>query len=264
MKKITGFTSIAFISTGIMLVCGALIFSTLFFKKTKNRVKHNLFVQLPLNIEAIKKLQRNLDPVIDKIIQEELGVKQDKNLPIFFFKKRQAITVYYINDAYDNGENFLFTQLDVLRIKSVPKNVTIKSEVAFFGGTEAQLIDLVGFIDDLSGELLALNKEIKPSVYRVNEEYKKLYHFNFYDIAKSEQFSFKPHISLGHLRLNSIKSLFKDPLIANSIIERIKQRIMNIVSQALLQLTVDERKILFDKLCIYDQQKREYIKEYNF
>ena len=259
MKKIIGLVLLM-----ILLVLGVFVFSRYFFNHKQNIIKRNLLIQMPLDLQGIKDLPNTLNPVVNKIIQEELGIEYDKNFPIFFFKKRQAITVYYVTDIYDNGEKFLFSQLDALQIKSLPKNVTMQSEVDFFGDKKAPVVDLVAFIDDPDAELSLLNKEMKKAAHSANEKYKHSYNLDLYDVAKSERFSFKPHLSLGHLRVGLIKEIINDTLKANNAIERIKQRIMKVVSKALSELTLDSRKIFFHRFVIYDLKKREYIKEYKF
>jgi hypothetical protein len=49
---------------------------------------------------------------------------------------------------------------------------------------------------------------------------------------------------------------------AEKIVERIKEQIIQEVSQVLSELPLDSRKILFDKISIYDLHNRTYIKEY--
>ena len=66
--------------------------------RDKKDTKHTYFIQAPLDLEVIKKMQITMGPVIDAILQEELGVAKNEQYPTFFFKRRQAITIYYVND----------------------------------------------------------------------------------------------------------------------------------------------------------------------
>ncbi|HBS47648.1 TPA: hypothetical protein DEO28_04785 [Candidatus Dependentiae bacterium] len=260
MKKIVGFISIT-----IFLVLVIFLFSMRFLNLMPNEAKHNLFLQMPLELQVIKDLQNRLDPIVNKIVEDEMKIPRDKNLPIFFFKKRQAITVYYLYDMNVVGESVLFSELDFLQtIISAPKNVIIKPQVNFFGDVQAPLIDLVVFVDDPNKELLSLNEQFKKMVALVNVQYKSLYKIDLYNVAKSECFEFKPHLSLGHLRVEEIKKLIKYPAQAEVVIDRIKSRILEVVSKALSELTLKNRKVQFNTLAVYDQQKRVYIKEYKF
>ncbi len=255
-----------------------LLLPACFFNNKQRGNKHTFFIQATLDstvsektFNVIEDIQDKIKPIVDKIIHEELGIKQDKNFPIFFVKKRQAVTIYYINDLYDNNESlrgllYLFIEptLDSLQKPLAPKNVTLSSKVDFFGEEKKGLfsiISLVGLINDPNKELLLLNKEMKKAIHHANKEYKRAYHIDLYDIAKSEKHAYLPHISLGHLRTNYIKYLVNDVSKADKIVNRIKQRITKAVSDSISSLAPDNRKLYFDKLTIYDVRKREYIKE---
>ncbi len=241
------------------------------FKSIEKGAKHTFFIQVPLSLPAITEMQDALTPVINEILQEELGKKQDKNFPIFFFKKRQAIAIYYINDLYDSGEPlkgilylFLFPVLYTLQYAPAPEDVTISANLDFFGQAKPGLfstIELVVLIDDPSGELAFLNKEMKKAAHHANGEYKRAYHTDLYDVTKSEKFPYLPHLSLGHLRLNYIRYLINDPSKETKVIERIKQRIKKEVENALTQIPLDDRKATIDKLAVYDLQKKKYIED---
>ena len=228
--------------------------------------KHTYFIQVPLDMESITNMQKILEPIINDIIAKELGdIELDKNIPIFFFKKRQAITVYYANDMYENGVGALLSILDSLRFKVDLHNIVINPKIDFFGDLKDDrmaMIDLVAHIDDPNKALSILNEEVKKIAYEANKEYKLAHQTDLYDIQKSERYSFLAHISLGHLRVNYIKYLIKDDLKADEVIARIKQSILSEVSRALLGLSVEDRTLYFNKLSIYDLSKRIYIKEY--
>ncbi len=242
----------------LTIIC-ALILLPACFNNNQNADKHTFLIQAPLNLSVIKEMQEALTPVVNKILQEELGSEQYKDVPIFFFKKRQAITIYYVNDMYDNGKSLLVSAFDTMQGAPVPKNVMLTSQVNFFG--EGALIDLVTLIDDPHEELSRLNKEMKAAMHQVNQEYKDVHGVDLYAIAKSERFPYLPHLSLGHLRVNAIKEIVKDVSQAEKVIERIKQRVMKAVSDVLSKLTLDNRKVSFDTLSIYDLKKRTYVKE---
>ena len=203
------------------------------------QTKHTYFIQAPFDVAITSQIQENISPMINKIIEEEAQVKSEKDLPLFFFKKRAAITVYYVNDMYVNAESILFSSLESLKNLSASQNVSIGSKVNFFGEPKKDLmalIDLVVEINDPAQELSHLNKEAKELVHTANEEYKSKYNVDMYDIAKSERHSFLPHLSLGHLRSNYIKNLINDESRADKVVEHIKQRIIETVSQVLSEL----------------------------
>jgi len=223
---------------------------------------HTYFIQAPLNLEIISKIQQDLEPVIDKILQEELGVEKNEQYPTFFFKRRQAITIYYVNDMYDNGKDLLFSALEKVAQQPDPQNVTMGLKLQFFGDIKKGMIDLVITIADPDKELSGLNDQMKKAMHQANEQYQQMHQVNLYDITKSEQYPYLPHLSLGHLRTSSIKKLIKDEAKVNNIIERLKQRIIKAIAEALENLlTHENRKISIDKIGIYDLQKSVYIKE---
>jgi hypothetical protein len=236
-----------------------------FFNNSEDKTKHTYFIQAPFDERIVSQIQENMSSTINNIIEEEAQVKLDKDVPLFFFKKRAAITVYYVNDMYVNAEPILFSSLEAMENIPAPQNVSISSKVDFFGEPKEDLmalIDLVVQIDDPDGGLFLFNNEAKELVHAANELYKSIHHIDMYDIARSERHSYLPHLSLGHLRLNYIKHLINDVSKAEKVIERIKQRIIETASQVLSELPLENRKIFFDTLSIYDLQKRIYIKNY--
>lgn len=248
-----------------------LLLPACFFNNKQRGAKHTFFIQANLDHAVFKSLQDTIRPLVNNIIQQELGIEQDKNFPIFFFKKRSAITIYNVIDLYDNNESlrgllylFLESALDSLQKPLAPQNATLSSKVDFFGEEKKGLFgvtNLVALINDPNKELSLLNKKMKKAIHHANKDYKRAYHINLYDIAKSEKYTYLPHISLGHLRTNYIKHLVKDASKADKVLERIKQRIMKAVSNAISNLASNDRKLSFDKLAIYSVKKREYIKE---
>lgn len=233
--------------------------------------KHTFFIQAPLDHPVIKTIQEELKPIINTLIEQELGKKLDKGFPVFFFKRRQAVTVYYVNDLYDNNQPlrallYLFLEpcLDRLNDLSKPGHVSLSTQLHFWGEDKKvffDALDLVLMINDPREELSLLNKKVKQSVHYFNKEYKRACNRDLYDIAKSERFSYVPHLSLGHLRVNYLKFLINDASKAEAIVERIKQKIIKIISENLARIDEADRKLNIEKLAIYDLKKRCYIKE---
>jgi hypothetical protein len=235
--------------------------------KKDSSPKSTIFIQAPLDLSAIEKLHTTIKHAADTILQEEIGtteliISPQEKYAIFFPKKRQAITAYYVYDMYLNGKNLLFTALDNLKASTL-ENVTLGSHVTFFGDLNKEMIDLVIFIGDPKKELLQLNQEVKQAVHKANKEYKLTHKVDLYDITKSEQFTFLPHLSLGHLRIKAIKELIKDKFQANKIIEIIKERIIKAISQEVSRILSTNKNISVNKLAVYDPKTRKYIKTIN-
>ncbi|MFC1842882.1 hypothetical protein ACFLYU_04455 [Candidatus Dependentiae bacterium] len=256
----------------LYIVIGILfLLPSCFFNSKQKGAKHSFFIQATLDPAVIEGVQNKIQPLVDNIIKEELGIEQDKNFPIFFIKKRYAVTVYYVRDLCDNNEPlrglmYLFVEpaLESLQKPLAPKHATLTSNVKFFGEEKKGLFGatfLVALINDPDKELSLLNKKMKKAMHHANKEYKRAYHIDLYDIAKSEKYPYLPHISLGHLRTNYIKFLVKDASKAEKVLGRIKQRIIKVASDVIANLASGDRKLSFNKLAIYDAKKKKYIKE---
>lgn len=117
--------------------------------------------------------------------------------------------------------------------------------------------------DDFGKELTFFNHEIKELMHHANNEYKCNHQVDLYDIAKSERFPFLPHIGLGRIRSMSIKQHIKDSSQVDKILEQIKQRIKKEALKIVkISLTTDNQKISFNRIGLFDLQKRDFIKEY--
>lgn len=243
----------------LMLLCLSACFCT-----NKLSPTNNFIIQAPFDVALITKLQKKVGSVIADIIKEEAHVEWDDNIPFFFFKKRAAITVYYVNDIVDNGEAYMLSVVEDMKNASTPHNVSVTTKVDFFGEPKPDklaLIDLVVVMDDSNKGLSVLNDEMKNAMHKANSKYKAEHHGKLYDASKSERFPYLPHLSIGHLRANHIKDVMQDKAESDKVIERIKERIMNVVSQALAEMTVADKNASFDRLSVYDTKKRVYIKE---
>lgn len=246
----------AYIAIAILTLLGMY-----FFLSNKSIAKDTFLIQIPLDMTVIKEMQDSMTEVVNGILTEEVGVHEAENWALFFFKKRQAITVYYVNDISENGKKFLDSAFASLPTIIPYQNVRLTSKLDFFGEDTEGIIHLVGLVDDANGELSFLNTSMKNAMHNVNTEYQKKYHTDLYDISKSEQYPFLPHISLGHLRVNLIKKI-QDGSNASEVVDRIKKRIIEAVSLKLLELlTRENSKVSFTTLSIYDLLKRAYIEE---
>jgi len=117
-------------------------------------------------------------------------------------------------------------------------------------------------INDADGKLVTLNKKIKAVVHQLNNTYKNQYSKNLYDIAKSEQFAFMPHMGIGRIRIGSIKNHINNKSEINSTLGRIRKKIEQESSQTLEKILHNNNQITFDTFGILDPKNDIYIKEW--
>lgn len=230
-------------------------------KKAVDETKQTYFIQLQWDCPGITQLRQAIKPVINKILQEELG--QEKSAGLFLEKKQQALTIYYVNDMREQDEQLLLSSLDGMQHNKkffAPQNITTTATIDFFGEWHDELVILV---NDSEGELASLNKEMKEMLHALDAEYKTKNGYDLFDISKSEQFPFVPHIGLGRIRSNSIKAAVQESGQNEEKLERIKKRVKEEVLGVIQKtLTPANSKIFFEKIFIFSVQKRVSIKDY--
>jgi hypothetical protein len=230
-------------------------------KVENSAAKSTLFIQLVPNSVVISTIIETITPLINQIIKEELGLGQEYDFEFFLPKKRQALTLYAINDMYQDGEQDFLAAFELVKKdtqKFASSGVTIASEVDFFGGQFDEKDELVIMIADPNGMLLHCNEQMKEMVHMVDQEYKKIHNHNLYDIAKSEQYSYVPHIGLGRIRSNSIKEHLKEPSHFEHLQQRIKAEVLSVVGKLIFE---GNSQLSFDKICIFDLQKWSCVRE---
>lgn len=229
----------------------------------KSIVTHTFFIQAIPDSAVLTSMIKAMTPVINEIVKEELGLAKDFDFDFFLPKNRQAVTLYYVNDIYENGETDLFSALNNMAPNwqnLVIHNVTFTPKLDFFGEEKDELVILV---NDSDKQLSQLNREIKEIVHQVNMQYKQKYHHDLYDIAKSEHYHYTPHINVGRLRSHSIKLHIKDDSQVDKVFGRIKQRTKKAVGDIVQKLlTKDNQKLSFTMIFVFDMQKKARIKEY--
>jgi hypothetical protein len=249
----------------VLIVFFLLLLPGCFFNKAENNVaKSTFFIQLLSNTIVLASIKEAITPVINGIIKEELGLAQDYDFEFFLPKPQpQRLTLYYVNKIFENGEKSLFSVVEGIQWQSlIPSHVAIAQEVNFFGD---QTDELVIMIDDPDEELSKLNQKLKESLHQMNDGYKQVHHHDAYDISKSERFPFVPHIGLGRIRVHSIKQHIKDTQQIDEILGRLKQRIKKETSHLVKKLlTIENRTIYFDGVCIFDLEKRAVVREIVF
>lgn len=257
----TNVSSRFFVLVGILLLLPAC-----FSEKTKTAEARTVFVQAIPDSTALKTIIDSVTPLINGIIKDELGLANDYSFDFFLPKKRQGLTLYYVQGMSGSGEADLFSALGTIQESFVAlhgQNISLAPEVHFFGGQFDAKDELVIMIKDSSGALSLLNQKIKDAMHDANKQYNNINHADLYDIAKSEQYPYVPHMGLGRIRSGSIKEHIKDPASVDTVFERIQQRIVKVVSDSAKEfLTRDNQQLSFNKIEVFDLQKRSSIKDY--
>lgn len=260
-------SNVLFLSMAVIFLLGSLCSCNYFSQKSPghaipHEVKQTYFIQLQWVCPVIDQLREAIKPIANKIIQEELGGEKDAAL--FLDKNHKALTFYYINDMDRRGEHLLISALDAMQESKkffIPQKITLGSSVDFFGEWHDELVVMV---NDSEGALAMFNKEMKIMAHALNDAYKVSGGDDLFDVSKSEQFPFVPHIGLGRIRSNSIKELVKDPAQKDKVLDRIKER----TKQETLRLidkiiTRENSKISFEKIdVVIFASKRVLIKDY--
>jgi len=174
---------------------------------------------------------RKVSPKINDLIKEELNLQPDYDFQFFIPKPLQRITLYYIYDIHEKDKSLVLSKLLTIGFKDKKlSNVFATSTVKFFGNYKDELVVLVGDFDE---ELRLLNQDIKSVMHKLNEEYEIKDGAELYDVTKSEKFSYLPHLGLGRIRTQSIKNNIKDPSQVEAVFDRIRMRIMELLTNML-------------------------------
>ena len=217
--------------------------------------KKSVFLQLILESKALHNAVESMKPLINAAIKEELGLEKDSELDFFRTKPRYAVSLYYLNDMYEDGQKNLFSALDenMEELRPLPTKVAFSDDLNFFGTTQDELVVIM---DDSEGELKSLHAMIKKLVYQVDATYKAAHDArNLYERTKSERHSFLPHVTLGRIGSHSVKKHIKDAEQVDKIFARIKERTKKIVSSSLEKFFAKEgRFVSFTSLCVLDPQ----------
>lgn len=259
-KLIPVLLSIVILLIGGLYTCSRLLKKE-FNESKKIETRHTYFIQLIWNCRGISQIREAIAPVINKIIHEELNLKEES--PLFLGKDRQALTLYYLDNMHLNGENIFVAKLESMLMANellIPRSTSIAPRVDFFGEGQDELVIM---INDPTGELTALNNKIKTIAHLINQDYREKNHDNLFDISKSEQFPFVPHIGLGRIRSNSIKQHIKDHSQVEKTFEHIKGRIRTATLKIVADIiTSENQSISYTRLSLFCLSKRVNIKEY--
>lgn len=215
------------------------------------------------NHPGLTRLQNHIAPLIDRIIKEEVGA-QDDNYPHFIIKKRQNLTLYYLDGFQILHENLLLNALIAMQNRTqgikAPRAVTISTDSAFFGDRGDELVIK---INDPSQALRNVHNDIKETCRVAAAEFKQKYNTNLYDVAKSERFPYVPHSALGRISINALSNYSQKPEEGFVIFQKIKKRIEDEVFPTIKTLLSPEEKVLaIDSFCVFSFRSREVIKKF--
>jgi len=242
----------------------ALMLPVCFLKKDAGEATANLFVQLNSDSPTMTAIRETATIRINQIVKQELGLPADYDFSFFVPKERNRLTLYYFYDFPYSQQELLFAALASLEGGSAPRGAMISSEVDFFGEGR----ELVVMIDDSRGELLQMHERVKAMAHELNDRYRQMHGRDLYNIAKSEEFAYKPHIGPGAIRLQSIKDRILDKAQTDVILDRIRSRILETVTNEIVRPLMAElgNELSFPQLSIFlldhKAQRRTYIKDY--
>lgn len=237
------------LAAAIVLLCVV----TWFFTSTgNNTTKSTLLAQAISDSPALNAIRETITPSINAIIKEELGLDKDYDFEFFIPKQLNRLTLYYVYDMHENRQEDLFSALTFLNTIKAPGAASITQDARLFGEKQDELVIIIA---DPLKELANLNTEIKTRLHQLDS----------YNIAKSEQQPYLPHIGLGRVRLSSIQQHIKDDSQTNAVFDRIRERIIKLTQEAISKIVIEKNKQLsFNKIAILDLQKKTYVKEYAF
>ena len=254
----------------LLIACMTLIYSlsvrNKHVSKTAGIDRHNLLVQGFLNLPVLKSIKNQTGIVVNNIIKTELGLDTSYDFNFFLTKQKQRLTLYYLNlTDVDASATLIYPAVDKFfqdnkaTLQSL-KQVNLLPNLNLFGEHHDELVIMV---NDPEKELARLNQTLKKQMYQINAAYQGKYNANLYDIAKSEKFSYLPHIGLGRIRTTSIKQHIKDTAQEESIYDHINQRILQEVSLVVVSHLARQNKALqFESLCINDSKLKTCVKQY--
>ncbi len=253
----------------IMYQIVVLLFSLLFlsgcsgdYSNNQEKVENTTcLVQAISQAPAITDAIKELAPLINNVIKQELQLDEEYDFAFFIPKRLQRVSLYYLNDVNPKNITMIIDELGNLGIaRSAPLEAGASTTPKFFGDQQDELVIMV---DDINGTLAALNQKIKQSMHKLNEVYRKQHDQNLYNVAQSERFPFMPHMGLGRIRSQSIKNHIKDNSEIKDTFGRIKSRILLLTRQKVESLfSKGSLPISFEKIGLLDLKKQSYAKEW--
>lgn len=231
----------------------------------KELEQHNIFIQGYLKSSVLEEITNLSGLIINNIIKSELELGSDFDFNFFLTKERQRLTLYGLNSFDIQASNsLLYPLIDSFfdQNKSILNllEIALSPNIHLFGENRDELVIL---ITDSKNQLGSLNKTLKNIFNQANSTFQSTYSQDLYNIAKSEQFDYIPHIGLGRIRVSSIKYYIKQTDQTSSILDRINQRILReILDMIKDHLARKDNRLKFDMLGITDLKLKSCVKEY--
>jgi len=246
---------------GTILVCVLLAF---FFLRRTSGKPQKVFIQAFAESAMFSSIIKHVTPVVNSIVKQELGLEEADQSEFFVPKKEQRVTLYEVAQLHEHGFKKLFEVINNSQDsfdRLVQASVQIIPHVNFCG--RAMHDELIVMVNDADGTLAHLNQELKESMNRASSDYKMVRKTHLYDIKKSEQHAYAPHMSIGRIRSVLIKQKMKDPSSFEVVFKRIQERIIKAATD-IVQATLVEQSatINFVSVCIFDLETRQCLEKY--
>jgi len=208
---------------------------------TSHQEKYTLAVQVYADSPVITEVIQKVTPLINNIIKEELALDKSYDFEFFLPKKRQRISLYYLENVEEKNNPLIISRLDAMNLgKRKLEHVKATSNTEFFGERKDELVIT---IDDSKKELSALNQEFKRNFSE--------YH---------QRFPFIPHMGLGRVRFGAIGNHTQSEDVVQHIKKRVKELSSKIMRDA---LSPKSQKLNFISIGLLNLHKQIYLKEWN-
>lgn len=223
----------------------------------------DMFIQINAPSSLHATILEEITPIINASIKQELGLDAGYDFEFFIPKQRQVVTVYYLRDLQNDGIEQILTSLDQAdktTWRSLEnQGIVLIPTVEFFAGPFGESDELVMMIRDQKVKLSALRTELKDILHAVNDRYNDTHTQNLYDVTKSEQYPYVPHMGLGRIRAKSIKEHGKAKISLATIQERIKRDIMPVVERLCANINSE---LYIKALNVFDLPTKKILREY--
>jgi len=257
-------------NTLIAGLCLAIIGGIFVFKysfrsvDTTTAKKYTVLVQGSCNIPFISEIKSSITPMVNRVIKQELGLNIDDDIDFFIPKDVQRLTLYYVEDIYDNAEiaNIILEAQNVVETNQHAfhlKQTGLSFDARFLGDEYDQLVIMA---DDHNQELATINALFKKPLHQLNAEYTSQHNRSLYNVEHSERYGYNPHVSLGKINLTFINKHIKNSQETDAILDRIRIRITEETLHIAKPLfNTESTHVSFDKIIIFDTRPGGIIKE---
>lgn len=208
---------------------------------------------------------KEVDTLVNNIVKRELGICVGKEQLFFIPKKRQRLSLYYVQNILSSNTKLLTKELSSWIVKHKDQlllhHCSLTPNVAFYGDHNDELVMI---IDDPEHELSGLNGSLKAMMAMLQKQYVEKYNEDLYNTASSEKYPFSPHIGIGRLRIGSIMQELNDDEHARDKRDWIKAQIIKEVTSLVdTLLNKGNNKLTFGLITILDVKEQTYLNEYS-